>query len=217
MKYNMRYNDYRSFLSWKYEYFKGNDKMSKMKCLICGMNINPKSYNLNNYSFLEKNTEGRIINCPFCGVGKIYLDDEDNIYMVENKVLDEESLRVLDHAMKLEVFNGEFYEEASRLADNMELKEIFKDLSKIEFMHARIHKRLGGFKELPKLHKPDYTRHNTDDLLLTEANHREEHAILFYGKNSKKVSNDIIKQVFSALSDVEKQHEIITKRHLGNE
>ncbi|WP_432665857.1 ferritin family protein [Wukongibacter baidiensis] len=188
--------------------------MSEIKCLICCMDINPKSYSLNNYSFLEKNREERIINCPFCGVGKIYLDDENDIYMVDNKSLDEESLKVLDHAMKLEVFNGEFYEEASRLAEDEKLKETFKDLSRIEFMHARIHKRLGGFEKLPKLHKPDYTRHNTDGLLLIEASHREEHAILFYEKNSGKVSSDVIKQVFSALTDVEKQHEIITKRDL---
>ncbi|WP_432402050.1 ferritin family protein [Wukongibacter sp. M2B1] len=189
--------------------------MSKIKCLICGMNINPRSYELNSYSFLEKNEKGRIINCPFCGVGKIYLDDKKDIYMVDNKGLSEENLKILDHAMKLEVFNGEFYEEASRLADDEELKQTFKDLSKIEFMHAKIHKRLGGFEKLPKLHKPDYTRHNTDDLLLMEASHREEHAISFYEKNSHKISSNIVRQVFDALIDVEKQHGIITKKCLN--
>lgn len=188
-----------------------------MKCLVCGMNIAPNSYSLNSYSFLEKNEKGRIINCPFCGVGEIYLDSENEIYTVENDNLDKESLKVLDHAMKLEVFNGEFYEEASKLADDEEIKQLFKDLSKIEFMHARIHKRLGGFEKLPKLHKPDYTRHKTDEMLLTEAHHREEHAILFYKKNSNRVSCDTIKNVFEALSDVEKQHNIITDRNLANE
>lgn len=156
--------------------------MGGIKCLICSMNINPKSYNLNSYSFLEKNEERRIINCPFCGVSRIYLDSENDIYVVDDRGLDKDSLKVLDHAMKLEVFNGEFYEEASRLADDEDLKQTFNDLSKIEFTHARIHKRLGGFERLPKLHRPDYTRHNTDDLLLIEASHREEHAILFYKK-----------------------------------
>lgn len=187
--------------------------MKRLKCLICGMYINDSSYRLNNDSFIEKNQENRIINCPFCGVSKIYLDSEKEIYRVEDKNLDIQSLQVLDHAMKLEVFNGEFYKEASELAIDDKAKKIFKDLSNIEFMHAKIHKRLGGFENLPKLHKPDYTKHNTDKLLFEEAYKREEHAILFYKKNSNKVFSNIIKDVFKALSDVEKQHETITNEH----
>jgi rubrerythrin len=179
------------------------------------MNIHPNTYDLNNYSFAEKNEKGKIINCPFCGVGKIYLDDEKEIYHVEYDTLDEESLKVLDHAMKLEVFNGEFYEEASNIAKDKEVKKLFKDLSNIEFMHARVHKRLGEFKELPKLHKPDYkSRLNTDKLLLEEAYKREEHAIAFYEKNSMNVCSDLIKEIFKALSDVEKQHEIIANKYI---
>ncbi|QZY53695.1 ferritin family protein [Crassaminicella profunda] len=188
--------------------------MSQLKCLICGMNINSNTYDLNNYSFVEKNEKGRIINCPFCGVSKIYLDDEKEIYYVEED-LDQESLEVLDHAMKLEVFNGEFYKEASNLAENDEIKKLFKDLSNIEFMHARVHKRLGGFEQLPKLHKPDYhARLNTDKLLLEEAYKREEHAIAFYKKNSTNVCSKLIKEIFKALSDVEKQHEIIANNYI---
>lgn len=183
------------------------------KCSICGMNINSNSYALNSYSFLEKNQKNRIINCPFCGVGKIFLDEEKALLQTDTKNLDEESLKVLDHAMKLEVFNGEFYEEASKLAKDEEVKLTFKALKNIEFMHAKIHKRLGGFDNLPKLHKPDYTRLNTDNLLLEEAHKREEHAISFYKKNSKKVSDYIVKDVFKALSDVEEQHKIITNRY----
>ena len=187
--------------------------MKKLKCLICGMNINDNGYDLNNGSFIEKNEKGRIINCPFCGVGKMYLDREKEIYKVENKSLDIQSLQVLDHAMKLEVFNGEFYEEARKLATDDEAKKIFKELSNIEFMHAKIHKRLGGFENLPKLHRPDYTRYNTDKLLFEQAYKREEHAILFYKRNSDKISSNVIKEVFNALSDVEKQHEVITNEH----
>lgn len=184
--------------------------MSELRCLICGMRIKSNSYDFNSYSFMEKNEKGRIINCPFCGVGKIYLDNEKKIYEVDNLNLDKESLKILDHAMKLEVFNGEFYEEASKLANDEEVKQTFKDLMNIELMHARIHKRLGGFESLPKLHRPDYSKYNTDRLLLEQAHKREEHAILFYKAKSDMVSNNIIKEVFSALSDVEKQHMIIT-------
>ncbi|KNF07912.1 rubrerythrin [Gottschalkia purinilytica] len=187
--------------------------MSKFKCLICGMTINLESYGLNSNTFIKRNQKDNIINCPFCGVGKIYLGDEKDIYEVDNSNLDTKTLKVLDNAMKFEVFNGEFYEEASKLAKDKAVRELFKDLKNIEFMHARIHKRLGGFENLPKLHKPDYTRHNTDKLLLEEAQKREEHAIAFYKKNSEIVCSDIIRDIFQALSDVEKQHEIITSSH----
>lgn len=187
--------------------------MNELKCLVCGMRIKANSYDLNSYSFTEKNEKGKIVNCPFCGVEKIYLDNEKKIYEVDNRSLDKESLKILDHAMKLEVFNGEFYEEASRLAKDEDVKQTFKDLKNIEFMHARIHKRLGGFEKLPKLHKPDYTRYNTDDLLLKQAHKREEHAILFYKIKVQGVNSNTVKEVFKALSNVEKQHMVITSNN----
>lgn len=190
--------------------YKGDGKMSELRCLICGMVVIPNSYHVNSYSFTVKNEQGKIIYCPFCGVDKIYLDSEKQIYELDNKSLDKESLVILDHAMKLEVFNGEFYEEASILAKDEDVKQTFKDLMNIEFMHARIHKRLGGFKKLPKLHKPDYARYNTDDLLLEQAHKREEHAILFYKTKGVRVNSNTVKEVFKALCDVEKQHMVIT-------
>ncbi|MCT4593826.1 MAG: metal-iron-binding protein [Anaeromicrobium sp.] len=185
--------------------------MGQIKCLICGMNINLKNYKLNENTFLEKNEKDHIINCPFCGVGKVYLDNNSPLFKVESEDLDKETLKVLDKAMKLEVFNGEFYKEASQLAQNNEIRELFRELSFVEFMHAKVHKILGGFKEMPNLHKPDYTKHDNDDLLLEEARKREKHAIEFYNKNSKIVSSPVIKEVLQALSQVEKQHEIIAE------
>ncbi|WP_053956002.1 ferritin family protein [Inediibacterium massiliense] len=187
--------------------------MGVLKCLICGMNISLNSYHFNEYSFIERNRKEDIIHCPFCGVQKNYLDEKKELYKVESQNLDEESIKILDKAMKLEIFNGQFYEEASKLAKDETIKKIFKDLGNIELMHARVHQRLGGFEKLPILHKPDYTRHGTDELLLEEANKREEHAIAFYERNSYKVSSVTIKTIFKALSDVEKQHEMITHKY----
>lgn len=183
-----------------------------MKCLICGMKVSAESYNINKHSFIDGNTDGNIVYCPFCGVGKLYLDCENEVYRINSNNLDANESKVFDMAMKLEVFNGEFYDEASRLAKSDKVKNIFKDLSKIEFMHARIHQRLGGFNSLPKLHKPDYTRHDTDEKLVEEANKREKHAITFYTKYSDKVSNDLVKEIFGALAEVEREHMIITEK-----
>lgn len=111
----------------------------------------------------------------------------------------------------MEVFNYEFYKEAGKMA-RMEInKRLFEQLSSIELMHANIHRKLGGFNKLPNLFKPDYSKHETDGLLLQEAEKREKHAILFYRKKSSMVCNQIIQTVITALSEVEKQHEVITK------
>ncbi|WP_202707239.1 ferritin family protein [Sporosalibacterium faouarense] len=185
--------------------------MNKTRCLICGMIIGSNSLYINQHSFMEKNSENKILSCPFCGVGISYLDDKKDVYNEKIDNLNEETKKVLEKAMKLEVFNGDFYREASLLAENDEIKQTFKDLSNIEFMHARIHKRLGSFNNLPTLRKIDYKRHDSDKLLLIEANKREQHAIAFYNMNSKIVNSNIIKQVFTALSSVEKGHVIITE------
>lgn len=187
--------------------------MEKLKCLVCGMEINNNNYKLNEYSFVEKNQIHKIINCPFCGVGETYLDCMAEKYEVDGNALDKASLKILEKAMKLEVYNGVYYEEASKMAKGEEIRLIFQALSRIEFMHARIHMRLAFYKGLPELHKPDYSRHDTDELLLEEACKREKHAIKFYQKNMDEVSSEILKEIFTALSYVEKQHEIITSEN----
>jgi len=58
--------------------------MDNMKCLICGMNITANSYNLNNSTFINENEKENIINCPFCGVSKEYIDNQRGIYDIAN-------------------------------------------------------------------------------------------------------------------------------------
>lgn len=180
--------------------------MGDLRCAVCGMLINSKNFGINRYSFMEMNTEDHIISCPFCGVGSMYLSEGAAANQLDNKSLSVESKKILDNAMKLEVFNSEFYLEASRLAKSEEVRRMFKDLSSIELTHARVHMKLGGFKELPRLRKPDYSKHDKDGLLLAEAAKREKHAVHFYERNLSRISSDVIKQVLAALSEVEKQH-----------
>ncbi len=187
--------------------------MEELKCLVCGMKINANNYKLNEYSFVEKNQIHKIINCPFCGVGESYLDYAREEYGLENNALDEGSLKILEKAMKLEVFNSVFYKEASKMAKAESLRWIFLDLSRIELMHARIHMRLADYKTLPELHKPDYAKHDEDELLLQEAYKREKHAVRFYEKNMDQISDKTLKDIFIALSYVEKQHMIITSEN----
>lgn len=82
---------------------------------------------------------------------------------------------------------------------------MFKSLAKIEFNYARIHKSLGGFKELPILREMDYKKYDEENLIKL-ANKREKHAVEYYNKYSEEVSSSRLKEIFNALSKVEKEH-----------
>ena len=164
-----------------------------MKCLICGMKININNFDINNEGLLEENEREHIKYCPFCGVsakylkveGKVFSEEErfsqseiyskGEMYKVDAESLDENTLVILDHAMKLEIFNSEFYKAAAKIAHSLDVKETFEALSNIERMHAIVHQKLGGFKELPKLVEIDYSKHKNDKSLMNLAESREIH------------------------------------------
>ena len=183
-----------------------------MICPICGMEINDNNYNFNSVTFQNKNTLNKILHCPFCGVESKYFNISDNFYHIDITKLGNEADRIIDHAVKLEVFNGDFYKAAFEMSNNINMKNLFHSLSRIEYMHARIHQKLGGFEKLPELTKLDYSRLVSDELLLNEARTREEHAVQFYENNFNKIKAEEISVVFKALSEVEMGHILITSK-----
>jgi len=179
---------------------------SSMKCKICGMNINEKNYDFNSFAFLNKNSINNIVYCPFCGVSSVYLNNSNEIIEIENKKLNENTLKILDRAVKLEIFNGEFYKEAAKKAKKEEISKAFTALSQIEIFHSKVHMRLGGFSKTPVLTKINYDRYDSDEELLQLANEREEHAVYYYEKYKNEVCDENLKKVFEALIEVEKDH-----------
>lgn len=176
------------------------------------MDININNFNINSKGLLQENESESIKYCPFCGVTAKYIKVEsEEIYKAHVGFLDQSTLVILDHAMKLEIFNSDFYKSAAVLAHSEQVKETFEALSKIERMHAIVHMKLGGFKELPKLVNIDYSKHKTDKSLMNLAEDREIHATQFYEKKLKKIVDPIVKEVFIALSEVERDHIKIAK------
>ncbi|MDP4143076.1 MAG: ferritin-like domain-containing protein [Bacillota bacterium] len=186
--------------------------MEAIRCLVCGMNINENNYDFNSHAFLQKNTETDIIYCPFCGAGREFLSRTGEVYILDEAKLDEKTITILDHAMKLEVFNGDFYNKASKMVQSNSIRLMLEALSKIELMHARTHQRIGGFKELPRLAEVNYDKFTSEDELLYQANLREKHAVQYYNKYYNEVSDDNIRKIFDALSEVEKEHIILTNK-----
>lgn len=175
------------------------------------MEINEKNYNFNEAAFINKNSIDNIIYCPFCGVGKEYLSDDNEIITVETSLLNENTLKILDHAVKLEMFNGDFYNTAAGMAKDYELKKTFEALSKIEICHSKLHQKLGGLTKAPELNKVNYDRYDSDAALLDLAKQKEEHAVSYYEKYKKEVNDDILVKVFEALADVEREHIILVE------
>jgi rubrerythrin len=173
------------------------------------MEINEKNYNFNESAFTNKNSIDNIIYCPFCGVGKKYLSEDDEIIMVESNLLNEDALKIIDHAVKLELFNGDFYNTAAKMAKSVEVKKTFEALAKIEIFHSRIHQKLGGFVEAPNLNKVNYDKYDSDSALLELAKQKEEHAVGYYEKYKNEINNNNLFEVFEALADVEKEHIIL--------
>lgn len=185
--------------------------MNNLKCIVCGMDVNEKNYSVNKYAFLNENNKLDIKYCPFCGASNIYLTNDEDVFEVNNLKLDEETFKVLDHASKLEVFNHDFYIEASKLSQNEKVKQAFKDLAQIELMHARIHMKFAGIKEMPRLTKLDYSHlKDKDEELLAVAEKREEHAVKFYEKYLPAIKLEVIRKTFKVLSAVEQEHITLT-------
>jgi Uncharacterized conserved protein len=175
------------------------------------MEINEKNYNFNEAAFINKNSIDNIIYCPFCGVGKEYLSEDNEIITVETSLLNENTLKILDHAVKLEMFNGDFYNTAAEMAKDSELKKTFEALSKIEIFHSKLHQKLGGLTKAPALNKVNYDRYDSDNALLDLAKQKEEHAVSYYEKYKKEVNDDILVKFFEALADVERDHIILVE------
>lgn len=181
-----------------------------MNCPICGMEININNLHFNQEALWKRNEGGQILSCPFCGAQessfeKIAAAKEDTA-----EHLDERTLTILDHAMKLEVFNSDFYKQAALLAEKAEVKKMFEALSSIERMHARIHQRLGRFQALPALQQLDYSKYKVDESLLEAAAIREKHAVEYYHKFGREVCSERIRRIFEVLSFIESEHILLT-------
>lgn len=183
-----------------------------MICMVCGMQINNTNYNFNNQAFLEKNSPEVIKYCPFCGAKQIYLSDQNKMYSVNNENLDENILKIIDHAVKLEIFNGDYYKKAALISQNEQIKLMFNAISNIEYMHSRIHQKLGGFTKTPILVNMNYDKLKSDEQLLEMACKREKHAVNFYKIHISQLKDPVLINVFMALLDVEKDHIELTDR-----
>ena len=180
--------------------------LERIICLVCGMEINNKNFSFNSSAFLKVNYIDTIDHCPFCGADKQYLSNDELSYLSQLSVLDEKTKSIIDHAMKLEVFNGDFYKKAASIVDNPKLNKMLEALSKIEYMHANIHRKIIGYDNLPVIRDMDYSSLKSDEAILKTARIREEHAVAYYEKYINMIEDEYLASILRGLSLVEKTH-----------
>jgi Uncharacterized protein conserved in archaea len=164
--------------------------MKLYRCLICG---DP---------YLG---EDKPANCPFCGAASNYIVDanEYSIPVVEN--LSEKSRNNLLAALTLELINADFYMNNYRGAKSDYNAQMFKALSKIEAEHASAIRKTLKMDNPPSYNKSSKVFESDEDMF-KEAHAREIRAAAFYKKCAAEAVELRVKQLFTALSEIEGDH-----------
>lgn len=150
-------------------------------------------------------------NCPFCGVKGKFMKPFNEVSIQFDVELTEKDKPNAETALKLELSNASFYFCAAAITDDAEGKKMFKILGKVEQEHASVWQKILKLEEVDKLVET-CTQNNQDNL--KESNTRETAAIKFYQKAAEESDNDVIKKIFEAFVDVEKDHLALTEERI---
>jgi rubrerythrin len=142
-------------------------------------------------------------NCPFCGAHRRYIKEAKKAVVNYDLLLNETDKANVEHALEVEVSNASFYFCAADKTDDAEGKLLFKALGKVEAEHASIWRKILKLPSVPQK-KEECKSANQENL--EESNRRETRAIGFYIKAAADASDSRIKQVFTALVEVETDH-----------
>ena len=152
--------------------------------------------------------------CPFCGAPERYMQPAEE-YVDRNTVpnLSAKSKENLEKALALEVSNASFYMCASNCAPAPVDQAMFKALSKIEAEHASL------ICKILKVAKPEIKPDEKACLKDPKANYaaaydREKKAAAFYNQAAQEATEDRVKEVFAALTEVETYHIALDKSRM---
>ncbi|MFZ5452141.1 MAG: ferritin family protein [Thermodesulfobacteriota bacterium] len=152
--------------------------------------------------------------CPFCGAPQRFMVPAEQ-YEDRNTVpnLSAKSRENLEKALELEVSNASFYMCASNCAPDPLSQAMFKALSKTEAEHASLICKILKVAK-PEI-KPDEKACLKDPKANFAAAHgREERAAAFYNQAAQEATEDRVKEVFAALTEVETYHIALDKSRM---
>jgi rubrerythrin len=154
--------------------------------------------------------EAKPTHCPFCGADKKYIVSADDYETPIINNLSEKSRNNLLAALTLELINADFYWNNYQNAKTDYNKQMFKALSKIEAEHASAVKKALKFVDSPSYNKSSAV-FESDEEIYKEAHKREIRARAFYKKSADEAVEPRIKELFTALSEIENDHIIISE------
>jgi rubrerythrin len=151
-------------------------------------------------------------NCPFCGAHRQYIKEAKKADVNFDLKLGAKDLENATHALEVEVSNATFYFCAANKTNDAEGKLLFKALGKVETEHAAIWKKILKLKQVPTKDEACFEP-NKDNL--NESHRRETNAIAFYGKAAAESADPRMKQIFTALVEVETDHLHLSEQRLN--
>ncbi len=150
-------------------------------------------------------------NCPFCGAHRRYMKNVCDARVDFSVPLTPKDRANAQHAYEVEVSNAAFYFNAAKQTDSAEGKLLFKALAKIETEHASIWKKILKSSDVQQGGDTCFTATKEN---LEESHRRETSAIEFYRTAAAESDNSRIKEIFSALVEVETDHLDLSEERL---
>ncbi|MBM4295910.1 MAG: ferritin [Deltaproteobacteria bacterium] len=144
--------------------------------------------------------------CPFCGASEKYMVPAE-AYVDRNYIPDmsPRSRENLETALALEVANAAFYFCASNCAGNPVDQAMFKALAKAESEHASLICKLLQVSK-PEIKPDDKACRKDPRANFNESHGRETRAVAFYRQAAAEAVEDRIREIFTALSEIESYH-----------
>ena len=142
--------------------------------------------------------------CPHCGAYEKFMvlaKDYNETFDVDLNETDRKNAEI---ALGLEIGNTAFYYCAAEKTDDVEGKQLFKALAKVEAEHASIWRKILKAPKEKIEAAMQCAIANTDNL--KESHEREEKAIEHYKKFAEEAENPRVKMLFLAIVEVETDH-----------
>ena len=150
-------------------------------------------------------------NCPFCGARANFIKNGSEAHPIVNDKIEisEESKKNLMETLALEIDANAIYLCMAGKTEKYEIKAMYKRLAKVEFEHATIVTKLLGIAA-PESKEQPCAESDAENFEKTIA--LENHAANLYREFVKKSTEKNIKIFFTALAQVEEEHEKLIKQ-----
>ncbi len=145
-------------------------------------------------------------NCPFCGAHIELLEAPEKYPSDINAIQITETERAdLESSIELETANCRFYLGMAERKDNDTLRATYKRLAKVEAEHCEVFCKLGKMSIPADLMTPGVTT-GTWATDIEESLARENRAAVLYATFAARATNDRLREVWAAISEVETDH-----------